>query len=347
MVPPRMAHQGRGRVRIQALGGLLGSTLGLSPAYGAEAAAWTLSGGETGWLIFSLIAVVAATAFGLLVRPRKTIVVAPSLPPAPSPAPVDPDETRDLLTAGIAHDLANVLQTVQTYGALLDDSELPADLRADLSALREASQVGTELSRRLLAVYRGRSHEPHTLSLSEQLVALHGVLATLARPSALALLPPTVGSERFLTVIDPLELEQILINLVVNARQAGASRIDVGVYRGWSHRSVPVDGGRLPPGDWLRLEVTDDGVGISPSELPRVTDAYHSTRAGGNGIGLAVVQMHAERAGGGLQVSSSVGHGTTVAVYLPSKPQPKLVPQPPPSSDSSDAPPLPLPSESN
>jgi len=229
-----------------------------------------------------------------------------------------------LMASGIAHDLNNLLTVTL---ASLDFAELapPSRLGQELDRARSATHSSAELCRRLLTLTRGRPHASAWLD-ADGFVA---EVATLLD----ALLPRSVVAEVRLDAAgrhvhaDPTHLEQILLNLLVNARDAVAgqgtielstSADEVSTSWGWALQRVC-------------LAVRDDGCGMSPEVLARATEALFTTkeRSGGTGLGLSTIQVLARRMGGELVLESEPGRGTTVRVLLPAEPVEVGEPLPP------------------
>ncbi|MBS0638437.1 MAG: PAS domain S-box protein [Proteobacteria bacterium] len=229
------------------------------------------------------------------------------------------------LAGGVAHDFNNVLQAVQG-GIALADKRLgpdPQPARRFLTIAADAAQRGAAVTGRLLAFAR-RSE------LSAAPVQPAGLLDSLA-----PLLQHTLGPSVRLSVqappdlpsmlADAGQLEAVLVNLANNARDAlpgGCGTISlradaVSVVAG--DRDVP---DTLAPGQYVRMTVTDDGVGMKPDVLARVTEPFFTTKATGKGtgLGLAMARGFAEQSGGALAIRSTVGVGTAVTLWLPQAP---------------------------
>ena len=215
-------------------------------------------------------------------------------------------ETLGQLAGGVAHDLNSVLQAISTSAETLAH-ESSGDLQLEAEWIRQAVAGGSRLTRGLLGFLRGESSGLERVDLSAMALETAALLRRL--------LP---GGIRLLTGLQPDawvecdrgELEQVLLNLVLNARDAmptGTGTISV------STRQY---------GRAIRLRVEDDGVGMNEATRQRMFEAFFSTKppGKGTGLGLAVVQANVSRAAGRLEVGSEPGKGTVVDVYLPAAP---------------------------
>jgi signal transduction histidine kinase len=209
------------------------------------------------------------------------------------------------LAGGVAHDFNNVLAAIVAT-ADLAAAEAEGDLREDLHLILDAAQRGSALTQQLLTFSRRGRVEPVDLSVNEVIKGLSPMLERLI-PESIAFrvdLAREVPSVR----ADPAEIEQIVMNLVVNARDAleGAGAIDV------SSR-VSDDGSTV------LLEVRDNGAGMSEEVTRQIFDPFFSTKSQekGTGLGLATVYGVVNRVGGTIDVDSAEGEGACFTVSLP------------------------------
>ncbi len=202
------------------------------------------------------------------------------------------------LAAGVAHDLNNLLTIIS-----LNVSSLPTDGPA-AHLIEEQCQVGARLARQLLAFARERPPQVQDLDLPEVIRTTRSLLASALGPACPLELKLT--DEPLLVHSDRAEIEQILLNLAVNARSAmphgGTFTLAV--------RAI---------GNEVVLWASDQGVGIPEPVRDRIFDPFFTTRreSGGSGMGLAIVQAAMHRAGGSVEVSSVEGHGTTFTLRWP------------------------------
>ena len=222
------------------------------------------------------------------------------------------------LAGGIAHDFNNLLTGIGGMSELAM-SDLPADspIRENLAQVIGLTQRGATLTRQLLAFARRQVLEPHNISLNE-LVEQMSVLLRRVIPESIELsveLEPALSTVR----ADPSQMEQIILNLCLNARDA------------------MLDGGRLlietanveldeeyckrhlwmTPGPFMMLAVSDTGEGMAPAVVERVFEPFFTTKAEGTGMGLAMVYGILKQHGGSILAYSEPGEGSTFKVYLP------------------------------
>jgi len=223
------------------------------------------------------------------------------------------------LAGGVAHDFNNVLGVILGYGEiLLRDASVAQRRRLD--EILKAAQRAASLTRQLLAFSRKQIVEPRVLDLNVLLSDLQKMLGRLIREDVqLGIVPAAdLGQVR----ADPGQLEQVVMNLCVNARDAmpegGLLRLEtanVELDARSSARHYPP----MEPGRYVMLAVSDTGSGIDGAILPRIFEPFFTTKelGKGTGLGLATVYGIVKQAGGFVWVYSEVGLGTTFKVYLP------------------------------
>jgi two-component system, cell cycle sensor histidine kinase and response regulator CckA len=233
------------------------------------------------------------------------------------------------LAGGIAHDLNNILQVIITN---LDLASAATALDKRLSKyLDDASQGAkraTSLSRRLLTFSKGGAPVKQALDVSE--ILTHAVLLALSGSK----LKSHFAFQRDLypVVGDPVQLTQVIENVVINACEATPQRGKLLVRAENVDQSIP-GSSELPPGRYVRVEIEDSGTGISESIRDRIFEACFTTKPGGSGLGLATVKSIMEQHGGGITIESAVGRGTIVSLMLPAaahRPEPPVASPPPP-----------------
>jgi PAS domain S-box-containing protein len=221
------------------------------------------------------------------------------------------------LTGGVAHDFNNLLMVISGQGQLLR-RRLGDDPRAQVSldAIDQAAKRGQDLTRHLLSFARRQRLQPTPVSLIDRESGLRELLAA-ALPSRISVRLDFADSLWPLEV-DLSELELALLNMAVNARDAmqGAGVLTI------KARNVTL-GGDQPDldivGDFVAIEVTDNGAGIPPDILPHIFDPFFTTKDvdKGTGLGLSQVYGFVQQSGGRLLVSSELGVGATFTCYLP------------------------------
>ncbi|MFO0761252.1 MAG: response regulator [Byssovorax sp.] len=222
------------------------------------------------------------------------------------------------LAGGIAHDFNNLLGIILNYAEFVRDEVPKAELREDIDQIRDAARRAAELTRQLLAFSRRELITPKVFDLDQ-------LAATMSRP-----VYRTLGehitfemkkSDRPLPVkADPSRIEQVLLNLLVNARDAMPNGGKLLVEA--SETALDEDMASvlaLAPGPYAVLAVSDTGMGMAPDVMAHVFEPFFTTkeRGKGTGLGLATAYGIVRQVGGTIGVSSSPGAGTTFRVMLP------------------------------
>ncbi len=229
------------------------------------------------------------------------------------------------LAGGVAHEVNNSLQAVLGFGsfvlrALGPEHPQSPDMRLVLQSAERASRV----SQQLLAYTRQQVTQPRPVDLPALLAGLRPVLQQLlGADKTLVLRAPDGDVPRIQA--DPLQVEQVLINLVANARDASETGGEVTVGVGRVDASTEDDGAtadlgfRLDPGAYVRLTVADTGEGMSPETRERIFDPFFTTKpvGQGTGLGLSMVFGTIKQHGGYIGARSAVGEGTTMELYWP------------------------------
>ncbi|MEK0084400.1 ATP-binding protein [Benzoatithermus flavus] len=221
------------------------------------------------------------------------------------------------LTGGVAHDFNNLLMAVLTNLDLLRNR-----LAGDPKALRliggaiQAAERGATLTQRLLAFARRQDLQPRAVDLPELVQGLADLLQRSVGPLVCIRIeaPQDLPAAR----VDPHQLELALLNLAVNARDAmpTGGTLTIALARdtvGFAHPAG------LAPGDYVRIDVIDVGVGMDATTLRRAVEPFFSTKGPGRGTGLGLSMVHglAAQSGGTLQLTSRLGEGTTATLWLP------------------------------
>jgi two-component system cell cycle sensor histidine kinase/response regulator CckA len=221
---------------------------------------------------------------------------------------------------GIAHDFNNMLSVILGYTELAIVALAPGDpVRADLEEVREAGTRARQLTSQLLTFSRRQVLEPKVHDLGRVLAGMSSMLTRLLgeRIELSITAAPDLGYIK----ADRGHLEQVVMNLSVNARDGmpHGGKLTIELANAALDAARVVDQPGVVPGDFVRLSVTDTGVGIDPSVRDRIFEPFFTTkeRTGGTGLGLATVFGIVRQSGGFIAVQSALGSGTTFDVYFP------------------------------
>ena len=224
------------------------------------------------------------------------------------------------LAGGIAHDFNNLLTGIGGFAELLEVS-LPEgdDLREDAEEIRRAVDRAAELTHQLLAFSRKQVISPVVLDTNEVLGESVRMVRRLLGEDVLFELRPSI--EPMLVHMDPGQLQQVLINLATNARDAmpTGGRLTVEVSALELDEMAVGASSNVKPGHFVQIAVSDEGVGMDSRTVARMFEPFFTTkeRNRGTGLGLATVYGIVNQAGGFLKVYSELGVGTCFKVYLP------------------------------
>ncbi|MFO1092912.1 MAG: ATP-binding protein [Planctomycetaceae bacterium] len=225
-----------------------------------------------------------------------------------------------MLTGGIAHDFNNVLTVILSYSEIASDELAPDHLvREMLTEIHNAGRRAASMTRRLLMFTRQHTADLQPLNLNELVADMERMLRRLVGPqiSLENSLLPALGMIR----ADASQVDQLLVNLVVNARDAMPEGGCITIST--EHQSFSIADARnhpgIRPGDFVALTVRDTGTGMDEATRARIFEPFFTTKdAGrGTGMGLATVAAIVEQSGGFINVETAPGQGTAMIVYLP------------------------------
>ena len=224
------------------------------------------------------------------------------------------------LAGGIAHDFNNLLTAMIGFSDLLLLRHRPGDQSfADIMQIKQNANRAANLVRQLLAFSRQQTLQPKVLDVTDALAELSHLLRRLIGDTVELQL--VHGRDLGLVKVDHGQLEQVIINLAVNARDAmpEGGRLVIKTSNVALTTSLRRENEIVPPGDYVLIEVIDSGKGISPDHLSRIFDPFFSTKGvgEGTGLGLSTVYGIVKQTGGHIYVTSRPGEGTTFAIYLP------------------------------
>ena len=229
------------------------------------------------------------------------------------------------LTGGVAHDFNNLLAAVLGGIHVLERRLTLGDReRLIVDQMRHAAEHGAELVRRMMAFARKQDLSPASVDPASLCVSVAGLVEhTLGGTIRVDWQCPATGSNLF---VDKSQLELALLNLILNARDAMPNGGEVTVEISELAQSDLPDEDPLPPGHYLCIRVTDAGSGIAQADIEKITQPFYTTKEAGKGtgLGLSMVLGFVQQSGGRLQVTSTVGRGTTIEMILPSTPQPEI-----------------------
>ena len=217
------------------------------------------------------------------------------------------------LTGGVAHDFNNLLQVVSSGLQVLGRQTDPVRREKIFTAMKQAVDRGASLCRQLLAFSRRQALKPEAVNLERLAGDMRELLNRSLRGDIQI---QTSFAERLWCVeVDPGELELVILNLALNARDAMPSGGTIEISA--KNLSALTDHDLV--GDFVRLDITDSGIGMSPDVLGHAFEPFFTTKEVGSGSGLGLAQAHgfAKASGGAVRIESTPGRGTLVSLFLP------------------------------
>lgn len=224
------------------------------------------------------------------------------------------------LAGGVAHDFNNMLSVIMGHVELAQlEEDVPPSLKKDLDAIANAADRSAKLTRQLLAFARKQTIAPQALDLNKTVEAALTMLSRLIGEEIELVWSP--GADVWPVLMDPVQMDQVLTNLAVNARDAipGQGRIVIetaNVVLDATACAVLADG---RPGEYATLTVSDNGKGMNAEEQAHAFEPFYTTKSGGHsaGLGLATVFGIVKQNKGFIHLRSGEGKGTTFTVYVP------------------------------
>ena len=236
------------------------------------------------------------------------------------------------LTSGVAHDFNNlltvILGNVDLVARAAADAKMDEKTRQRLGYMRTAAERGATLTAQLLAFSRRQRLEARPVDLNDTVIGMRDLLQSSMGGSVR--LEARLRPDLWPALVDPTQIELIILNLAINARDA----MEVGGSLTVSTENIvlgePVRAEEPPPGDYVLIAVTDTGSGMTPEVRERAFEPFFTTKAVGKGSGLGLPQVFgfAKQSGGGVAIETTLGEGTSVRVYLPRAQERRRNPRP-------------------
>ncbi len=224
------------------------------------------------------------------------------------------------LAGGIAHDFNNLLTVIEGYSRmLLDHLQNDREAQGQIKRIEDAAERAASLTQQLLAFSRKQVLQPKVINLNSLVENLGSLLQRLIGEhiDLQTTTAPNLGQVK----ADGVQIEQVIMNLVVNARDAmpEGGRLTLETGNVDLDKSYAADHPGVSPGPYVMLAVSDTGAGMTPETQARVFEPFFTTKelGRGTGLGLSMVYGIVKQSGGHIWIYSEVGHGTTFKVYLP------------------------------
>ncbi len=223
------------------------------------------------------------------------------------------------LAGGVAHDFNNLLTVIGGHVEMLISENLGADVLDRLAEVKQATDRAAALTKQLLAFSRRQVLQSKVLNINQVIRQQTGMLARLIKETVELTFAP--GQNLELVKADPNQMEQVLMNLAVNAQDAMPHGGRLTITTANVHVLQDATGPELgvPPGEYVRITVSDTGVGMDPQTQARIFEPFFTTKkhGKGTGLGLAMVYGIVQQSGGHIRVQTQQGVGTSFHIYLP------------------------------
>jgi two-component system, cell cycle sensor histidine kinase and response regulator CckA len=224
------------------------------------------------------------------------------------------------LAGGIAHDFNNILTVIMGYSTMMEEKiSSGEEVSSDIEGIQKAAKKATGLTRQLLAFSRRQLLKPKGIDLNKLVFEMEKMMQRLVGEDVFISI--AASAEPSLVYVDPGQIEQVLMNLVVNARDAmpGGGKVQISTKNENIGKPSPSIMGTIEPGNYVVLTVSDNGTGIDAQDLELIFEPFFTTKPGekGTGLGLATVYGIVRQSNGYILVDSLLGKGTAFHVYLP------------------------------
>jgi two-component system cell cycle sensor histidine kinase/response regulator CckA len=224
------------------------------------------------------------------------------------------------LAGGVAHDFNNLLTVITGYSdMLLASSDLKPPQRTALEEIRRSAERGGALTHQLLAFSRRQPLEARMVRINELILQIEKLLRRLIGEDIELVTIPAASQD--IVEADPGRLEQVIMNLVVNARDAMPNGGKLTIETGTAHLSEVFSAKQLgvSPGRYVVISISDTGIGMDETTQSHLFEPFFTTKNPGRGTGLGLATAYGiiRQSGGAIQITSQLGQGTTVRIYLP------------------------------
>ena len=235
------------------------------------------------------------------------------------------------LAGGVAHDFNNLLTVITSYSSMALDSLRPQDpLRGDMAEIRDAAERAARLTRQLLAFSRKQVMQPQVLDLNAMAMDMERMLQRLIGEDVT--LELRLAGDLGAVSADPGQIEQVIMNLVVNARDAMPNGGHLMIETSNVDFSTELSMAELgrPAGQYVQISVTDTGTGMSSETQANLFEPFFTTKPAGQGTGLGLSTVYGivKQSGADIHVRSELGHGTTFRIFFPRLPDMAAAPVP-------------------
>jgi two-component system, cell cycle sensor histidine kinase and response regulator CckA len=225
-------------------------------------------------------------------------------------------ESIGLLAGGIAHDFNNLL--VSIFGraeAIFDQVDADSPMSREVSSLLDAAERAAALTKQLLIFARRQRITPRVIDIGDVVIGIERMIRR-TMPESIEFVV-VVDDDLWPVVADATQIEQVILNLAINARDAmsGAGRLAIEI----GNRHLDERTETLTSGDYVEIRVSDTGIGIAPKDLPRIFEPFYTTKEPGRGTGLGLSTSYGvlRQIDGDITVESRLGKGTTFRILLP------------------------------